>query len=65
MSQTPKENESNESALERIRRVRHQISAECGQDPYRLVEYYMKLQEQHRDRLATPAEGERTDSAAA
>ncbi|MFL5537527.1 MAG: hypothetical protein ACJ8J0_00960 [Longimicrobiaceae bacterium] len=37
--------------LARIRRVRHEISAECGHDPYKLVEYYIGLQEQHRERL--------------
>lgn len=37
--------------LDRIRRVRHEISAECEHDPYKLVEYYIGLQEQHRDGL--------------
>ncbi|HEX6751083.1 MAG TPA: hypothetical protein VF092_27585 [Longimicrobium sp.] len=49
--------------LERIRRVRHEISAACDHDPYKLVEYYMRLQEQHRDRLvdtAEPAEPKKT-----
>lgn len=43
--------------LARIRRARHEISAECGHDPYRLVEYYMQLQQQqHRDRLVSVVE---------
>jgi hypothetical protein len=37
--------------LDRIRRARHEISKECGHDPYKLVQYYVELQEQHRDRL--------------
>lgn len=37
--------------IERIRAVRHQISEECGHDPQRLAEYYMKLQEQNRSRF--------------
>ena len=41
----------NDPTLDRIRRVRHEISAEFGHDPYKLVEYYIGLQEQHRDRL--------------
>jgi len=41
----------NDPTLDRIRRVRHEISAECGHDPHKLVEYYIGLQEQHRDRL--------------
>jgi|LSQX01.2.fsa_nt_gb hypothetical protein len=28
-----------------IRRVRHEISEECGHDPHRLVEYYRRLEE--------------------
>lgn len=37
--------------VERIRKVRHQISEECGHDPHRLAEYYMKLQEENRHRF--------------
>jgi hypothetical protein len=40
-----------DSPLERIRKARCQISEECGHDPKRLVEYYVKLQERHHDRL--------------
>jgi len=35
---------SEEGPLERIRRVRHEISEEFGHDPRRLVEYYIELQ---------------------
>ena len=38
-------------AIDEVREVRHQISEQLGHDPARLVEHYMKLQEQHRDRL--------------
>jgi len=34
-----------------VREVRHRISERFGHDPARLIEYYMKLQEQYRDRL--------------
>ncbi len=38
--------------IDRIRAVRHRISEQCGHDPKRLVEYYMKLQaEKYADRL--------------
>jgi len=37
--------------LDRIRRARHEISEACGHDPYKLVQYYIELQEQHRNRL--------------
>ena len=38
--------------IARIREARHRISEQCGHDPKRLVEYYMKLQEEkYADRL--------------
>jgi hypothetical protein len=40
-----------DSPLARVRKARCRISEECGNDPKRLVEYYMELQERHRDRL--------------
>ena len=41
--------------VEEIREVRHQISARFGHDPERLYEHYLRLQEEHRDRLlSTP-----------
>jgi hypothetical protein len=41
--------------IARIREARHRISAQCGHDPKRLVEYYMKLQEEkYADRLVRP-----------
>ena len=36
--------------LEEIRRVRHEISAEIGHDPRRIVEYYAELQRSVRAR---------------
>jgi len=47
--------------LQRIREVRHRISEECGHDPKRLIEYYMNLQEQYRDRLVSSSEREKCD----
>jgi hypothetical protein len=41
--------------IARIREARHRISERCGHDPKRLVEYYMKLQEErYADRLVRP-----------
>ena len=40
-----------DSPLVRVRKARCQISEACGNDPKRLVEYNMKLQERHNDRL--------------
>jgi hypothetical protein len=45
--------------VDQIREVRHRISGEFGHDPKRLVEHYMKLQEEiHADRLVRPAKPE-------
>ena len=41
--------------IDEVREVRHRISAQVDHDPARLVAYYMKLQEQYRDRLVEPA----------
>jgi len=52
--------------IDEIREVRHQISARVDHDPARLVAYYMKLQEQYRDRLVdTSTTSERADHSAA
>jgi hypothetical protein len=37
--------------IDNIRAVRHRISEQFGNDPKMLREHYMKLQEQHRNRL--------------
>lgn len=37
--------------IARIREVRHRISEACGHDPRRLVEYYLKRQAEHPERL--------------
>jgi len=41
----------NEPTLTRIRKARQRISAQCGHDPYKLVKYYMELQEQSQHKL--------------
>lgn len=43
--------------LEEIRRVRHEISAEVGHDPKRLLEYYRNVEAEYTDRLARAEEG--------
>jgi hypothetical protein len=37
--------------IHEVREVRHRISARVDHDPAKLVEYYMKFQEQYKDRL--------------
>ena len=46
MSQLPPD-----PVIEEIREVRHRISERFDHDPKRLLEYYMRLQEEHRDRF--------------
>ena len=41
----------NDPVIDEIREVRRRISARFDHDPARLVDYYMQLQESHRDRL--------------
>ncbi len=40
-----------EPLLDEIRKVRHEISQQIGHDPRKIVEYYAKLQLEHKDRL--------------
>lgn len=40
--------------IDEVRQIRHEISARVGHDPARLVEYYIKLQAQYRERLISP-----------
>jgi hypothetical protein len=40
-----------DTPLQRVRKARMAISAECDHDPKKLVEYYVKLQERHSERL--------------
>ena len=45
----------NDQPIDEIRELRRGISARFGHDPVRLVAYYVKLQEQYRDRLIDTA----------
>lgn len=46
-----------DAGLEAIRKVRHEISAEMGHDPTRLLEYYNRLEAEYTDRLVHAEEG--------
>lgn len=37
--------------IERIRKIRHEISQQCDHDTRKLLEYYMKYQKKYKDRL--------------
>ena len=51
--------------IARIREVRHRISKQCDHDPKKLVEYYMQLQERHKDRVLDLARGEDSEEPSA
>ena len=38
-------------AIERVREARKKISEQCGNDPGKLIAYYIEKQKQHKDRL--------------
>ena len=37
--------------IDRVREASQKIDEECGNDPGKLVEYYIKKQEQHKNKL--------------
>jgi hypothetical protein len=43
-----------DDAVEEVREIRRQISAEFDDDPIKLGEYYMELQKRHVDRVVYP-----------
>ena len=45
----------NDAPIDEVRELRRRISARFDHDPARLVAYYVKLQEQYRDRLIDTA----------
>ena len=42
----------NDQPIDEIRELRRRISARFDHDPARLIAYYVKLQEQYRDRVS-------------
>jgi hypothetical protein len=58
--------DQSDPAIDEIRQIRQSIAARFDYDPARLVDYYRKLQEQHRERLIDqPKPNEPTDQSAA
>ena len=47
--------------IARVREVRHRISRQFDNDPKKLVEHYMQLQERHKDRLLDAAKHEKVE----
>jgi hypothetical protein len=50
-------------AIASVREVRHHISQQYGHDPKKLIEYYIQLQEQHKDRLLEEVQSKKSDVA--
>ena len=50
------EDKDERGALEQIRAARHRISAQFDHDPRKLVEHYIALQQEYKDRLIGAAE---------
>lgn len=58
--------QQSDPVIDEVREIRHRISARVDHDPTKLVEYYMRFQEQYRDRLVdTSQPPERADQSAA
>lgn len=43
-----------DSALDRVREVRHKISAQFGHDTRRLIDHYIEMQKKYVDRFEKP-----------
>ena len=48
----------NDLVIDRIRKARHSISTECGHDPKKLVEYYIRRQNKRRSPTSSAASSE-------
>ena len=46
-------------AIAPVREVRHRISQQHDHDPKKLIEYYIQLQEMHKDRLLKEAQSKK------
>jgi hypothetical protein len=58
--------DQSDPVIDEIRQIRQSIAARVDHDPARLADYYMKLQERHRERLIDqPKAAEPTDQSAA
>ena len=45
----------NDLVIDRIRKARHSISAECEHDPKKLIEYYIRRQDKRRPARSSSA----------
>ena len=52
---------SDDEGIQAVRDVRKKISAECANDPRKLVEHYLAEQERYRERLLRPVPTQQGD----
>ncbi len=55
--------QADDEGIQAVRDVRKKISAECANDPKKLVDHYMAEQERYRERLLRPTTDQRADAA--
>ena len=55
---------NNDRAVEEVRELRRRAAAECGLDPARLVDRYLRLQEKYADRVIDRAPAGRSEPGA-
>ena len=53
----------NDEGIQAVRDVREKISAECANDPKRLVDHYVAEQQRYRERLLPPVTTQQDDAA--
>jgi hypothetical protein len=52
---------TDDEGIRAVREVREKISAECANDPEKLVEHYVAEQERYRERLLRPVPAQQGD----
>jgi hypothetical protein len=52
-----------DEGIRAVREVRERISAECGNDPEKLIEHYIAEQERYSDRLLRPVAAQQDGAA--
>ena len=51
---------ADDEGIQAVRDVRKEISAECENDPKKLVDHYVAVQERYRERLLRPVAAQQT-----
>ena len=54
---------ADDEGIRAVRDIRKKISAECANDPRKLIDHYMAEQENYRERLLRPVAAQQADAA--